>query len=98
MKKSIAVLALSASSTSAFAFMMQPQQTKTYCLSVYEGADGAKFASSCDESKNNEILGKDLLENGCAEDQVALTARKHKGQKKFDIQISACLPPNVVQL
>ena len=102
MKKTIAAIALSASSTSAFALIapQNPIQTKTYCVSLYDFDDGAKTAGSCDETKNNVTLGKEILSNGCAEEQVALIAVKTgRGRAaKFNIEIGSCLPPNVVQL
>jgi len=97
MKKTISAVALMASSTSAFALMAPPTQTKTICLDVYENEDGVKYAGTCDQAKNNQILGATILENGCAEDQIALTSRKYQGGS-WDISIRACMPPNVVQL
>lgn len=100
MKKSITVLALSAASTSAMALVAPPRpgqvSIKTYCLEVYESADGAKNASSCDESANNVRRHAVILDNGCTEDQVALSTRVFNG--KPQINISSCLPPNVAQL
>lgn len=94
-KTTVAALALSASSSS-FALMAPPTQTKTICLEVYETAEGVSYSSGCDASSNNVELGLTILENGCAVDQVALIA--HKYGRRFDIQISSCLPPNVAQL
>jgi hypothetical protein len=100
MKKSIAALALSASSASAFGLLFEPQNTeiKTICLGVYEDEQGVKYAGGCDEANNNGLLSKPLLSNGCAEGQIALTAKKWPNAERFDIEIASCLPPNVVQL
>lgn len=95
MKKTIATIALTASS-SAFALMPQPAEIKTICLNLYENADGATYAGSCDEAANNVIRGDKILANGCAEGQASLTAVKYS--QDFDINIRACLPPNVAQL
>lgn len=96
MKKSIAALALTASSTSAFALGFPPSETKTICLDVYENEDGVKYAGGCDQAKNNATLEKPLLANGCAEGQVSLVAQKFS--QNFDINVHSCMPPNVVQL
>lgn len=99
MKKSITVLALSAASTAATAFPIFPSSQvkfKTICLELYETAAGAKNASGCDAASNNASSHIPLLDNGCAENQVALTTRVVNG--KADIKIASCLPPNVAQL
>lgn len=96
MKKTVAALALSASSSAAFALSPMPQATKTICLDVFEDANGLQNSGNCDEARNNEIRGVRILENGCAEGQIALVARKFSN--RFDIEIHPCLPPNVVQL
>jgi hypothetical protein len=100
MKKSITAIALAASSTSAFA-MIEPNdgaERKTYCVSTYEADDGSQYVSQCDETENNKRENRPLLQNGCAEGQAAIGGVKRRSEKKFDIEISACLPPNVVQL
>lgn len=94
-KKTIAAVALSTSS--AFALIGPPTQTKTYCLDLYEGQSGATYAGTCDQTANNKTLKKPLLENGCAVDQVALSAHR-VAPGKFNIEIYACMPPGVVQL
>ena len=95
MKKTIATIALTAS-PSAFALIGPGGETKTVCLNTYETAEGLLYAGSCDEAPNNEELGLEILENGCAEGQIALTARKFG--ETWEPQIASCLPPNVVQL
>ena len=96
MKKTIAALALGASSSSAFALMPPPIATKTICLAVAEDANGVQRATSCDASANNVTSGVPLLANGCAEDQVSLVALKFGN--RYNINIASCLPPNVTQL
>ncbi|WP_141735035.1 hypothetical protein [Oligoflexus tunisiensis] len=96
-KKSVTALALTASS-SAFALMRPPVETKTICLDMYESAEGAAYAGTCDQSDNNETLKKKILENGCAEGQLAMTAQKWDKRGEFYPSIHSCLPPNVAQL
>jgi len=100
MKKSITAIALAASSTSAFALIAPNlgDEQKTYCVSTYEADDGSQYVSQCDETKNNERENRPLLQNGCAEGQAAISGFKRRSEKKFNIEISACLPPNVAQL
>lgn len=108
MKRSVSLAALALSvSTPSFALMMPPVKTKTICLDSYEGAEGAKYAGNCDQAGNNAEAGVALLENGCAEGQIALTSvaypsypinNSKKEELKFDIEIRSCLPPNVAQL
>ena len=97
MKKiTVATLALSASAS--FAFIGPGAESKTYCLNKYEDANGAVMVGTCDESRNNEDLGRELNSQGCAEGQVAMTATKHAHTQQFSPVISSCLPPNVAQL
>ena len=96
--KSIAVLAMSASSAFALIGPNPNLQKKTICLNVHENAKGVLFAGSCDESRNNKIQGLDLLANGCAADQVSVVATKFSANTKFNVQVNSCLPPNIVQL
>src|SRR5688572_17861812 len=98
MKKTVAAFALGASSSLAFAEGFQAEEFKTYCLGVYENEQGVKYGETCDSSENNKTLGKAILANGCAEGQVSLTTHRFAGETKFQIEIEACLPPNVVQL
>jgi hypothetical protein len=110
MKRTLAALTLSVA-TPSFANFAPPAEIKTICLGVYESANGAQYAGSCDESKNNEITGAALLENGCAEGQIAVTASRYESPKgataqkgkakeesKFDVQIKSCFAPNIAQL
>lgn len=78
MKKTIAALALTAASSPAFALMAPVKATKILCLDAYENAQGAQVAGTCDQSANNAELGRAILTNGCAEDQIALSARDRK--------------------
>ena len=98
-QKTIAAFAVTASS--AFALIGpgfgQPE-TKQLCLDAYEANDGALFAGKCDQTRNNERNGRELLSNGCAVDQIAITAVKKFGAEKFDLEVRSCLPPNIVQL
>jgi hypothetical protein len=64
---------------------------KTVCLNAYQQQDGSISLGSCDAARNNVTLKKEILQNGCAEGQAAITTRNK-------IAISACLPPGVVQL
>lgn len=95
MKKTIAALALTASSA-AVAMPMPASESKIICLKTYESNDGSLDAAGCDSSRNNKTLGLPILENGCAADQVALTSVK-RGER-FTIEIGSCLPPHAVQL
>lgn len=95
MKKTIAALALAASSA-AIARPGPATEIKTICLKTSEATDGSAYAASCDSSANNKILRLPLLENGCAADQVALTSVK-RGDR-FSIEIYSCMPPGAVQL
>src|SRR4051812_48736129 len=97
MKRTIAAFALTAASF-AFSMPMPVESVKTICLGIHEDSEGAKWASACDSSENNKILKTPLLKNGCAEKQIALSSRKSKGAKEFDINIYPCMPPNMVQL
>ncbi len=96
-KKTVALLALTISSSS-FALRMQPIETKTVCLSSYELSDGSQRMGNCDESENNASLNKPVGENGCAENQVALTASKWRADQEFSPAIYSCLPHNITQL
>jgi len=96
-KKTIASIAFVASS--AFALIGPgPAQSKKICLDLFEDASGNAIVGTCDQNKNNEILKKTILSNGCAKDQAAMTAYKGTPNSEFNVKINACLPPNVVQL
>lgn len=94
---SIVAMALAVSGTS-FGRIAQPLETKTLCLNSYELSDGSTLAGGCDASANNQVLGAVLLDNGCAEGQVALSASRWSSEDAWSIEIGSCLPPNVVQL
>ncbi len=114
MKRTVSAAALALSvSTPSFALMLPPTATKTICLDTFESETGVKYSGNCDQAANNKELNLPLLENGCAEGQISLTSvaypsfseapKKKKKQEpaqelKFDIEIKACLPPNVAQL
>ena len=93
-KKTIAALAITASS--AFALTAPPQETKVVCLTVHEDAKGVMYSGNCDESRNNKQEKLEILANGCAAEQISIRSTSFNG--KFNVQISSCLPPNVVQL
>jgi hypothetical protein len=95
-KKTIAAIAVTASSISSFALMPPPKATKNICLDVRQDAKGALYAGNCDQTRNNQTSGVELLANGCAVNQISLRATKYVEQ--FDINVRSCLPPNVVQL
>ena len=95
MKKTIAALALTASSA-AVAMPRPVTDRKTICLKTSESTDGSVYASGCDSSANNKTLNLPILQNGCAADQVALTSVKVG--TRFTIEIGSCLPPHAVQL
>ena len=97
MKKTIAAAALSAS-TSALALWAPPAEQRTICLDKYENESGAIYGGSCDQSANNETLGLELLENGCAEGQIAITSQRYHNSEQWSVNIGPCLPPNVAQL
>jgi hypothetical protein len=95
--KTISAFVLSASS--AFALIGPgPLDTKTICLSAHEDKDGVVFAGSCDQARNNKTEKKDILANGCAEKQVAVTATKTRSAKEWSVKVYDCMPPHVVQL
>lgn len=95
LKTTIAAAALTASS--AFALIGPGTESKTFCLDLMEDASGPAYVGSCDQTKNNKITGKEILENGCAEHQVAQTTYRLPGGK-YKFEIAPCLPPSVVQL
>lgn len=95
-KKSIVSLAL-LTSANAFALGIPPQATRTICLQTFEDHQGLTRLSDCDASRNNEILNRQVFENGCAEGQAALVAKSFNGTE-WTINIPRCMPPNLVQL
>jgi len=96
MKKTITAAAALAASSSAFGLIGPVQESKTICLNTFVDENRLLYAGKCDEARNNIILDKPILKNGCAQGQVALTAIKLNGQ--WNPQIQYCLRPNVVQL
>ena len=96
MKKTIASVAMLVSSQAALAMPLPPDPSKpkpvivTSCIQVYEGEDGSKYGG-CDQSRNNQIQGLKVGQNGCTSDQVSL-------QFQDKSPIAACMPPGVVQL
>lgn len=97
MKKTIAAVAIMASSAAALAFpgMPDPNQPpppfKTLCLNVYPTKDKSKVASDCDDSDNNVRHEKKIKQNGCAAGQVAITTID-------ELNIPKCMPAGMVQL
>ncbi len=86
------------SASSAWALIGPGAETKTICLDTRMDKDGIIFSGNCDQSRNNRIEKKDLLANGCAEDQNSVVATRHKGEKAYSVKVPVCLPPNVAQL
>lgn len=93
-KMTIAAIAITASSV--FARPLPPTEIKTICLPNYSDSEGVAYAGNCDQARNNVRLNRPLLANGCAEDQIAITATKRNGN--FNVEVNNCLPPNIVQL
>ena len=105
MNKTITSAALIASAASAFAivgplpgvgervlhqdFQVKQQEQKFYCLNIFETAEGSKLLGSCDESVNNKRFGAEVDEQGCTENQAALSITQN-------INIQAC--PGFIQL
>lgn len=97
MTKTIASIALLASASTAMA-MPRPLPPGTprpkisnVCLATHQVETDGSLYGSCDETNNNQSLGRPLLSNGCAQNQVKLT---FEGESP----IRACLPPGIVQL
>lgn len=91
MKKTIAVMALLATASSAQALIGPDHRpVKKLCLRAYANQDGS-VSAGCNEVRNNEAKNRRLLQNGCAAGQIAvLTTRT--------VEIESCLPPGVAQL
>jgi hypothetical protein len=90
MKKSVALLAVLASASSAYALPMPDNRpTRTICLKLHQTERGVY--GSCDDSRNNVSENRTLLGNGCAEGQAAIQTT---GQNV----IQACMPAGAVQL
>lgn len=101
MKKTIAVVALAVSASSGYAFIGNPppgMQIKNYCVDVTSTADGSTVLGTCDQSRNNQQLGRQLGSNGCTDTQASLQTYKRPSQAGYPITIGSCLPPNAVQL
>lgn len=95
MKKTIAAIALVASSSNALAIGRPGlgKEMKTVCFKVTAVKSGKNklMYAGCDQSENNQRAHLENLENGCPKGQVALTV-------EVDANIRSCLPPGVVQL
>ncbi len=97
MKKTIATLAILASSTVAFSMPQMPDpnapkpKLRTICLNSYTARDGSIDLSSCDSSANNRNDGEKLNDNGCADGQASIRTYSK-------IAISSCMPTGMVQL
>ncbi len=91
-KKTIASLAILASTTSAFALIgpggQRLPRPKTVCLSVHEGETGELYVGDCDLSEQNRRTRVRLQANGCARNQAAL--------QSYSVTIKAC--PGFAQL
>lgn len=96
MKKTIAAMALLVSASNALAIAPphhEKREFKDVCLEVWQtGQDGSQRIGTCDETKNNKQLKRQILENGCAEGQVQMTVEVSK------TDIRSCWAPGVVQL
>ncbi len=99
MKKTIAVLAMMASSN-ALAIVgpevpNQPEpQVSKVCFQISSfKIDGNKvlYSASCDETRNNESDKRPILANGCAKNQVSMT---FEGASP----VESCHPPGFIQL
>lgn len=99
MKKTISLAALAISASSSFALIGPPSNNdvRMYCVSVY-GGQGSMVAGSCDETDNNRYYHREIMDNGCAEGQMAIYTSKSRRQMRYPIEINMCLPPNVAQL
>jgi hypothetical protein len=90
MKKTIAAIALLASSN-AYALRPPPEtDLKKACVKVHKMQDRSGIAG-CDETSNNERANLRLRDNGCAKGQVAISTYG-------ELDIEACLPPGIAQL
>lgn len=107
MKKTISatIVALSSATSVLALWAPAPVESKTYCLGMYdiqnaEEGSPVYMAGTCDASYNNAYYQTPLLDNGCAEGQIALTTHRYGGgeEGEFPIQIGSCMPPNVTQL
>lgn len=90
MKKTIATLAILASANAYALRGPGGPEHETVCLKTYKLSDKSIQAGSCDESRNNASQDRELMENGCAKGQVAVSVEVDT--------ISSCMPPGAVQL
>jgi hypothetical protein len=93
MKKTIALMAILATSTSAHALVRpdpNPKPARKICLSLHQAQDKS-LIGGCDEAQNNVNRGRTLLHNGCAAGQVAIITTRI-------VQIESCMPPGIAQL
>lgn len=92
MKKTIAAIALMASSTTVLAFAPPPTEpAKTVCIKAFSLQDGSKVGQDCDDSDNNMRLNRPIKASGCAAEQVAITTYD-------ELNIPKCMPAGAVQL
>ena len=108
MKKTITAMAIAGASSTAFALQVPPTgvtpKARTICLSTYTDSNDLLYVGSCDRARNNTILKREVLANGCAESQVAMKISEwvnDKGQivsTSTSTKIAFCLRPNVAQL
>jgi hypothetical protein len=97
MKKTIASLAILASTSSAMAligpdFGGPRPELKSYCLKTYKESDYSK-SIDCDATQLNQRAveeGAQVKKNGCLKGQVALVT-------SVELPISKCMPPGVVE-
>lgn len=71
----------------------QPEpRVYTYCVAlVATGDDGSLQARDCDETANNQTLGRKLNQNGCADEQASIKSLQAN-------VVHACLPVGATQL
>ncbi len=74
---------------------VQVYKTKIMCLYAY-GSEGQQTVYSlCDQAKNNKLNNRPLNENGCTDNQVAVSETINETAKeKFKIKITECAVEN----
>jgi hypothetical protein len=106
LKKTIAAVALTAASSSAFAIRgPRPleRQEKTYCLDASMDSNGLVSAATCDMTANNQKYHTKILAHGCADEQINLTVSRsrvnsHSKWSNWTVEIASCRDPRLTQL
>ena len=92
MNKTIASLAILASTSSAFALIgpggTPRPEPRTYCLNLSQDEAGVSYVGDCDLKEINRRSKAEIKENGCAEGQAAMQTLR--------VVVPAC--PTFVQL